>query len=102
MVLSVSSSSLCLGRAAACDCGTPWTFLLSFLSSFFYLYTIRIALYYTVSFSFTYVIDQPQFELNKPSHGNGTVIAYAIGNYSGEHAHSRSLARTYVVRPSKR
>ena len=21
----------CLGRAAACDCGTPWTFLLPFL-----------------------------------------------------------------------
>ena len=27
-VLSVSSSSWCLGRAAVCDCGTPWTFLL--------------------------------------------------------------------------
>ena len=26
--LSVSSSSWCLGRAAVCDCGTPWTFLL--------------------------------------------------------------------------
>ena len=26
LVLSVSSSSWCLGRAAACDCGTPWTF----------------------------------------------------------------------------
>ena len=25
--LSVSSSSWCLGRAAVCDCGTPWTFL---------------------------------------------------------------------------
>ena len=24
--LSVSSSSWCLGRAAVCDCGTPWTF----------------------------------------------------------------------------
>ena len=23
--------SWCLGRAAACDCGTPWTFLLPFL-----------------------------------------------------------------------
>ena len=32
--LSVSSSSCCLGRAAVCDCGTPWTFLLSF---FFFL-----------------------------------------------------------------
>ena len=25
LVLSVSSSSWCLGRAAVCDCGTPWT-----------------------------------------------------------------------------
>ena len=31
LVLSVSSSSWCLGRAAVCDCGTPWTFLLPFL-----------------------------------------------------------------------
>ena len=30
-VLSVSSSFWCLGRPAACDCGTPWTFLLPFL-----------------------------------------------------------------------
>ena len=30
LVLSVSSSSWCLGLAAACDCGTPWTFLLPF------------------------------------------------------------------------
>ena len=30
--LSVSSSSWCLGRAAVCDCGTPWTFLLPFFS----------------------------------------------------------------------
>ena len=30
LVLSVSSSSLCLGRAAVCNCGTPWTFLLPF------------------------------------------------------------------------
>ena len=28
LVLSVSSSAWCLGRAAVCDCGTPWTFLL--------------------------------------------------------------------------
>ena len=28
--LSVSFSSWCLGRVAACDCGTPWTFLPSF------------------------------------------------------------------------
>ena len=30
-VLHVSSSSWCLGRAAVCDCGTPWTLLLPFL-----------------------------------------------------------------------
>ena len=29
--LSVSSSAWGLGRAAVCDCGTPWTFLLPFL-----------------------------------------------------------------------
>ena len=31
--LSVSSSSLGLGRAAVCDCGTPWTFLLPFFQT---------------------------------------------------------------------
>ena len=31
--LSVSSSSWGLGRAAVCNCGTPWTFLLPFLGS---------------------------------------------------------------------
>ena len=31
--LSVSSSSWCLGRAAVCDCGTSWTFLLPFFLS---------------------------------------------------------------------
>ena len=33
-VLSVSSSSRCLGRAAVCDCGTSWTFLLPFFFFF--------------------------------------------------------------------
>ena len=32
LVLSVSSSSSCLGSAAVCDCGTPWTFLLPFFN----------------------------------------------------------------------
>ena len=32
MVLLISSSFKCLGRAAICDCGTLWTFLLPFLS----------------------------------------------------------------------
>ena len=27
---SVTSSSWCLDRAAACNCGTPWTFLITF------------------------------------------------------------------------
>ena len=31
--MSVSSSSWGLGRAAVCDCGTPWTFLLPFFVS---------------------------------------------------------------------
>ena len=31
--MSVSSSSWGLGRAAVCDCGTPWTFLLLFCST---------------------------------------------------------------------
>ena len=31
--LSVSSSSWDLGRAAVCDCGTPWTFLLLFCTT---------------------------------------------------------------------
>ena len=33
--LLISSSSSCLGRAAVCDCGSPWTYLLPF----FFLYT---------------------------------------------------------------
>ena len=32
--LSVSTSSWGLGRAAVCDCGTPWTFLLPFFVLF--------------------------------------------------------------------
>ena len=31
LLLVVSSSSWGLGRAAVCDCGTPWTFLLPLL-----------------------------------------------------------------------
>ena len=41
LVLSVSCSSWCLGRAAVCDCGTPWTFLLPvFFVFFFFSYMI--------------------------------------------------------------
>ena len=35
--LLVSSSSWGLGRAAVCDCGTPWTFLLPFFSGKIYI-----------------------------------------------------------------
>ena len=38
LVLSVSSSSLCLKRAAACDCGTPWSCLLPFHYSEVYIF----------------------------------------------------------------
>ena len=41
-VLSVSSSSWCLGRAAVCDCGTTWTFLLPF-------YVILLNMYETTN-----------------------------------------------------
>ena len=34
LILSVSSSSWCLGRAAVCECGTPLTFLLPFFGAF--------------------------------------------------------------------
>ena len=34
--MSVSSSSWGLGRAAVCDCDTPWNFLLPFLTQLFY------------------------------------------------------------------
>ena len=42
--LSVSSSSWCLGRAAVCDCGTPWTFLLPFLSTFLADFSLLLCL----------------------------------------------------------
>ena len=40
--LSVSSSSWCLGRAAVCDCGTPWTFLLPFFLQLFLQFQWRV------------------------------------------------------------
>ena len=41
--LSVSSSSWGLGRAAVCDCGTPWTFLLPFIAfSAHYTWTLFV------------------------------------------------------------
>ena len=41
VVLSISSSSWCLGRAAICDCGIPWTFLLPF-----FIFYIKCKNYY--------------------------------------------------------
>ena len=46
MDLSVSSSSWCLGRAAVCNCGTPWTFLLPFLCEphfYVFFFVLRVA-----------------------------------------------------------
>ena len=49
LVLSVSLFSWYLGRAAACDCGTPWTFLLPppprlfFFFFFFFFFQITIS-----------------------------------------------------------
>ena len=47
--LSVSSSSWGLGRAAVCDCGTPWTFLLPF---FFSNVAFVLSLLFLISYSF--------------------------------------------------
>ena len=44
LVLSVSSSSWCLERAAVRDCGTPWTFLLPFSYFYFPGYLIIVML----------------------------------------------------------
>ena len=36
MFSSVFSSPWCLGMAASCDCGSPWTFLLPFFRKYVY------------------------------------------------------------------
>ena len=36
--------SWCLGRAAVCDCDTPWTFLLPFFFSFFFFFFFCIVM----------------------------------------------------------
>ena len=41
LFLLISSSSWCLGRAAVCDCGTPWTFLLPFFFFFFFEFKLK-------------------------------------------------------------
>ena len=40
LVLSVSSLSWCLGWAAVCDWGSPWTFLLPFLISMILYFSV--------------------------------------------------------------
>ena len=44
LVMSVSFSSWCLGRATIYDCGTPWTFLLLFFSSFVLFFVLLMYL----------------------------------------------------------
>ena len=52
--MSVSSSSWGLGRAAVCDCGTLWTFLLPF---FLYIQIQRLKIVAIIIYlSFTYLI----------------------------------------------
>ena len=46
--LSVSSSSWGLGRAAVCDYGTPWTFLLPFLIFVALWFILRGDLFYVL------------------------------------------------------
>ena len=50
--MSVSFSSWGLGKAAVCDCGTPWTFLLPFftLCCFMVYYTRRFVLCLTLCY----------------------------------------------------
>ena len=45
--LSVLSSSLCLGRAAVCDYGTPWTFsLIFFVSCVLFALSLGVMVYF--------------------------------------------------------
>ena len=44
LVLSVSSSSLCLGRAAVFNCGSPWTFLFLFSVVLVFVSPLSIAI----------------------------------------------------------
>ena len=54
--LSVSSSSWCLGRAAVCDCGTPWTFFLPF-------FFVIVGLPGLCSYLFSMLKQRPDFYL---------------------------------------
>ena len=50
------SSSWCLGRAAACDCGTPWTFLLPFIFS-----SLSLSLFFFFFFFFFFALSSTAF-----------------------------------------
>ena len=70
---SVSSSSWCLGRAAVCDCDTPWTFLLPFL--------------HVVSWCFTFVCSWNitngiRVMERTRVHGRNDYVKYSKGNNS--------------------
>ena len=53
--LSVSSSSWSLGRAAVCDCGTPWTFLLAFFLDLPVLVLFFVALWFILRGDLLYI-----------------------------------------------
>ena len=54
--LSVSSSSWGLGRAAVCDCSTPWTFFLLFLLTFICCEKVTRRLYLGLLFCIQYTV----------------------------------------------
>ena len=70
--LSFFSSCSCRGLAAFCDCGTPWTFLLTFLPT--------LVLYY------------------EPGHEKMCLMSYANNKGADQPAHPRSLISAFVVR----
>ena len=83
--LSVSSSSWCLGRAAVCDCGTPWTFLLPFFFTLiaftlFSLYLLVHALcWFTVPTSTSLCLGVWFYLSNlEHSYPNGMCLCYLV------------------------
>ena len=50
----LSSTSLCLGRAAVCDCGTPWSFLFFF---FFFFFFFPVIVAHPGLFSYHFLIE---------------------------------------------
>ena len=63
--MSVSSSSLCLGRAAVCDYGTLWTFLLPFVDKRTFHCILREGLGYTLHRLGSVIIEPLHDKTNK-------------------------------------